>query len=464
MSRVNPRRVLAVFGGAFDPPHLGHVLLPGYVRAVAGVDHMLVAPCADHPLGKVMPPFATRLGWCRAAMAPYGPWVEVSTLERELAEAEPGPSYTLRLLDAVAARHPEARVRLVIGSDIVRSGQTAAWHRWDEIARRYDPLVVPRAGWSDGPCALPEVSSTEIRTWLAEDTEASWARIGAAVPAAVVRMLRPAGAPIWLVGHGHVVAHLQPWLQARGHQVVVLGGRAVADGSQALPAAGLPAAGPPAAGLPAAGLPAAVWIAVRDVGIVEVARGLVGRIPPGTVVVHAAGARRSEDVLGPLREAGHPVGSLHPAASMRAGLVRPDILGRAAFGIEGDDPAMAWARELVAPAATIDLRGLDARGRTAYHAACALLANHLAVLTLEAESVWAGLGADAGVCADFVESLLRSAVDNLLGLGVPAGISGPATRGDAAGIAAHKAALPPSAAALYDRLGTRLMALLQAAR
>ncbi|MBX7082002.1 MAG: DUF2520 domain-containing protein [Nannocystaceae bacterium] len=441
---MNREPVVGVLGGAFDPPHLGHALLPAYLRARGWVDAIVVAPAANHPFGKAMAPFEQRLAWCRAAMADYGPWLTVSAIERTLAEREPGPSYTLRLLEAIAAQQPGARVRLVVGSDITRSGDTAKWHRWDEIERRFAPLVVPRAGWSEPQaCTLPEVSSRAIRAWLQDGGPQALAQVADAVPASVFAMLQPAGAPVWIVGRGHVSTHAAEFVARRGHRVEVLGGHAVADG------------GP----LPQQP-PAAVWIAVRDGGITPVAQGLVGRIPPQTVVLHAAGSRRSEDVLAPLRAAGHAVGSLHPAASMRGGAVRASILEQAVFGIEGDAAAEAWARALVAPAPVVALGGLDARARTAYHAACALVANHLAVLTLQAESVWGSLGADATLRTALVGSLLRSAVENLLALGVPAGISGPATRGDRAGIAAHRDALPPGAAAVYDWLGTRLLDML----
>lgn len=444
---MNARPTLGVFGGAFDPPHVGHVLLPGYLRSIGVIDRLCVAPCADHPLGKQMHPFDDRLAWCRAAMSLWGPWVEVSAIERELAASSEGPSYTLRLLEAIAVARPDMRVRLVVGSDIVATGQTARWHRWDEIERRFDPIVVPRAGYTDGPCPLPEVSSTQIRQWLEAPSAASTEKLAMAVPATVLRMVQPSGPPVWIVGDGHVAAHIAPWLRGRGFAVTVVGGRALVDGG-AVPQ------GP-------VGL---VWIAVRDPAIVDVAKALVGRIPATVPVVHAAGSRRSEDVLGPLRDAGHPIGSIHPAASMRRGHVRPSILEGAAFGVEGDPQVHAMARQIVGDAPTIVLDGLDASARVAYHAACALLANHLAVPALEAEAVWASLGASAAVRSGFVASLLRSAVENLLELGIPAGISGPATRGDLAGIAAHRDALPPEAGALYEVLGKRLLARLQQAR
>jgi nicotinate (nicotinamide) nucleotide adenylyltransferase len=451
---MNPRPTLGVFGGAFDPPHTGHVLLPGYLRSIGALDRVCVAPCADHPLGKQMHPFADRLAWCRAAMSVWGPWVEVSDVERELAQTQPGPSYTLRLLEAIAERRPDMRVRLVVGSDIVATGQTSRWHRWDEIERRFAPIVVPRAGYTDGPCPLPEVSSTQIREWLAVPqapattaSEDAAAKLAMAVPASVLRMIRPVGAPVWIIGGGHVAAHLAPWLRTRGFAVSVVGARRLVDGGP------LPE-GP-------VGL---VWIAVRDPAIVDVAEALTPRLSAGVPVVHAAGSRRAQDVLGPLADAGHSIGSIHPAASMRQGHVRPSILEGAAFGIEGDATVWTIARAIVGDAPTIALDGLDASARVAYHAACALLANHLAVPALEAEAVWAGLGASPQVRAGFVASLLRSAAENLLELGVPAGISGPATRGDLAGIAAHRDALPDDAGALYDVLGKRLLALLQRAK
>lgn len=444
---MNARPTLGVFGGAFDPPHVGHVLLPGYLRSIGVIDRLCVAPCADHPLGKRMHSFDDRLAWCRAAMSVWGPWVEVSAIEAELAASFDGPSYTLRLLDAIAAQRPDVQVRLVVGSDIVATGQTARWHRWDEIDTRFSPIVVPRAGYTDGPCPLPEVSSTQIRTWLDEPGPGTTDKLAMAVPATVLRMLRPTAGPVWIVGDGHVAAHLAPWLRGRGFAVSVVGGRALVDGG-ALPP----------------GPVSLVWIAVRDPAIIDVASALVGRLPTEVPVVHAAGSRRAQDVLAPLQAAGHSIGSIHPAASMRRGHVRPSILEGAAFGIEGDAAVHAIARQVVGDAPTIALDGLDPAARVAYHAACALLANHLAVPALEAESVWASLGASAPVRGGFVSSLLRSAVENLLELGVPDGISGPATRGDLAGILAHRDALPPEAGALYEVLGKRLLARLQQAR
>lgn len=444
---MSPAPVLGVFGGAFDPPHLGHTLLPGWLRARGSVDRLLVAPCADHPFGKSMHPFDARLEWTREAMSIWPSWVEVTALEAELARDHGSPSYTIRLLEAVAARHPDAQVRLVVGSDIVASGDTASWHRWSEIEGRFTPIVVPRMGFAEpGECALPQVSSSEVRQWLAEDTAEARAKLEAHVPKRVLAAMRASAGPtMWLVGQGHVGAHAGPWLRAKGWNVVELGARALVAGA-ALPE----------------GKPRAVWIVVRDPAVPEVAKALVAAgLPTDVPVLHAAGSRRAIDLLGPLAEAGHPIGSLHPAVAMRRERPDPTALARASFGIEGDAAAQAIARQWVGDAPVSELDGLSADDRMAYHAACALVANHLAPIDCAADETWARLGIPAAVREVTRATLWWSAMANLQVLGVPAGITGPAVRGDQATIELHARALGGEAGELYRLLSARLVALIQ---
>ena len=108
------RPVLAVFGGSFDPPHIGHVLIPTYLLTRGLASQVLVAPCWSHPFAKRMSPFLERLAWTRLAMAVHGPQVAVSDLELRLAEARDAgtPSYSYELLKAVAAAYPAFQVRL----------------------------------------------------------------------------------------------------------------------------------------------------------------------------------------------------------------------------------------------------------------------------------------------------------------------------------------------------------------
>ncbi len=216
------RPVLAVLGGSFDPPHLGHALIPTYLLARGLADRVLVAPCWSHPFAKQMMPFADRLALTRLAMASQAETVEVSDVEARSG----GPA---RRRGAELQLRPAARggrgapgilaVRLVVGSDIVVRGELARWHRAAEIAAEFSPIVVPRVGFADAEdCALPEISSTAVRAWLAagDDPEAQEA-LTMAVPAAVLKRIRGGHeGHVWLFGRGNVSTHAELRLRERG--------------------------------------------------------------------------------------------------------------------------------------------------------------------------------------------------------------------------------------------------------
>ena len=153
---------MAVFGGSFDPPHVGHVLAVTYVLSVYPIDGVLVVPVFQHAFGKELASFDDRLAMCRLAMAPID-HVEVSDVERELG----GESRTLYTIEALLARRPEWDLKLVIGSDVLPD--LPKWHRFDRIAELAPPIVIGRAGYPhpDAPLSvLPEVSSSAIRASL----------------------------------------------------------------------------------------------------------------------------------------------------------------------------------------------------------------------------------------------------------------------------------------------------------
>jgi len=441
--------VVGVFGGSFDPPHMGHALLVSLLRAQGELDRLIVAPVFDHPLAKgTKTPFAKRLAWTRAAMQMHGGFVEVTDLERALAHADPQrPSYSLRLLDAVAAQHPGASVRLVIGSDIVRRGETQRWHCWNEIESRYSPLVVPRTGYAESAdCVLPEISSSDVRAAV---TRGDWDAVQRRVPRAVADLLRtPDRGDLWVIGRGHVARHAEPWLVERGYRVQRVSGRAVTGGSVTWPA----------------GTPKAVWILTSDSAIAPVAQALAEAnvLPAGVPVFHGAGARSAAALLGALQPR-HPVGSLHPICALRRERSWPSLLGEATFGLEGDADAETFLERLVAPQSFLRLGGLDARARLAYHAACALAANHLSVLEAQATAVLRGQGHDASAAEAAVRTLMTSALANLHALGIPRGITGPMSRGDVGAVQAHLAALDDPTRSLYARLSEDLGALIRAA-
>lgn len=168
---------VAVFGGSFDPPHIGHTLVAAYVLAAHPIDRVLVVPCERHPFDKQLAPFAHRLEMCRLAMMDLRR-VEVSDIAGQVG----GSGRTLELLEALSAADPEVRWRLVIGSDLME--ETSRWHRFDRIEKLAPPLVVERGGHARGDDApvLPEVSSTDIRDCIAHSRSVA-GRVAPAVAA-----------------------------------------------------------------------------------------------------------------------------------------------------------------------------------------------------------------------------------------------------------------------------------------
>lgn len=172
----------AIYGGSFDPPHIAHVLSAHYVLSVAKVDRVLVVPVYQHAFEKALTPFPLRVEMCKLAFRET-PAIIVSEIEASL----DAPNYTLHTILALQKECPEDRFRLVIGADVLED--TVHWHRFSEISRLAPPLVLGRVGF-DNPGApiaiLPEVSSTEVRTWFQSPvSDDSLRKRNALIPAAV---------------------------------------------------------------------------------------------------------------------------------------------------------------------------------------------------------------------------------------------------------------------------------------
>ena len=167
---------VALFGGSFDPPHVGHQMACLYLLLTYGVDEVWMIPVFRHAFDKRSAPFAQRVAMCERAAAAVSPAVRVCTIEQELA----GQSYTLLTVRALKARHPEHRFSLVIGADLVKERER--WYGWPELAELVPFLVLARGGVKSDETAvppahdhcpadavaLPEVCSTAIRARLRE--------------------------------------------------------------------------------------------------------------------------------------------------------------------------------------------------------------------------------------------------------------------------------------------------------
>lgn len=146
---------VALFGGSFDPPHLGHLLAACYARIVAQVDEVWVLPVARHAYGKPISPWEQRWRLCEAAFERL-PFVRL----RDDEQANTG-GYTIDLIERLRAQHPTHHWLLVGGTDTARD--LLNWHRGADLVKLIDVIPVPRRGYDEHPAALPEISSSLIR-------------------------------------------------------------------------------------------------------------------------------------------------------------------------------------------------------------------------------------------------------------------------------------------------------------
>lgn len=161
-----------LFGGSFDPPHLGHVLAAGWVLSATPLERLIVVPTFEHAHSKKLTSFAHRLEMCVRAFSILSQ-VEICDIESRL----PKPSYTITTLEALKQQHPGVGFHLVVGSDL--ANEVESWHRAQELLTMAPLLVVGRGGHAltkmvnqTTDLVIPEVSSSRVRSELARTQSA----------------------------------------------------------------------------------------------------------------------------------------------------------------------------------------------------------------------------------------------------------------------------------------------------
>ena len=167
--------LIGLFGGSFNPIHLGHLHLGQWLCQRGLVDELwfLVSPLnpfKQHATDLLDDSSRLRL----ARLAVEGkPHLQVSDFEMHL----PRPSYMVHTLQQLRATYPQHQFALVIGSDNwLRFPQ---WKDSDEILRHHRILVYPRPGYELDATALPpgvrlvntpllDISSTQVRQAIAQ--------------------------------------------------------------------------------------------------------------------------------------------------------------------------------------------------------------------------------------------------------------------------------------------------------
>jgi nicotinate-nucleotide adenylyltransferase len=164
-----------VFGGSFDPPHFGHLIVAQDAAEHLQLDRVLMVPAAQppHKVGCDLAPTESRVNMLEAAVAGHSRF-EVSRIEVERG----GLSYTVDTLRALRDQRPEDELVLLIGADQLRA--LSSWRSPLEMADLARIVVMARAGMdpseAGASAGVPfetvsvtrvDISSTEIRRRIA---------------------------------------------------------------------------------------------------------------------------------------------------------------------------------------------------------------------------------------------------------------------------------------------------------
>jgi len=175
---------IGIFGGTFDPPHLGHLILASEAFYQLNLDRLLfvLTSSPPHKIGQPITPIEMREKLVKAALSD-NPGFEFSRVDID----RPGPHYAVDTVNIIRGQHTGSELVYLIGGDSLRS--LPDWHKPKELVDAIDELgVMRRPGihidWSTLETHIPgifekvrfvdapllEISSSEIRKRVAEDS------------------------------------------------------------------------------------------------------------------------------------------------------------------------------------------------------------------------------------------------------------------------------------------------------
>lgn len=173
----------ALFGGSFDPVHIGHLVAAETAAELLGATVRFV-PAREQPFKRAAHGASAQERADMLDLAVAGnPRLRVERIELTLAT----PSYTVRTLRALADREPRNRFTLLLGADAAR--ELSAWYEVDDLPRLADVVVFARPGTTPAPhpaiCKVIEVPALDVSATMIRDRVRQGRSIRYLVPDAV---------------------------------------------------------------------------------------------------------------------------------------------------------------------------------------------------------------------------------------------------------------------------------------
>ena len=188
---------LGIFGGTFDPIHVGHLVAAVNARHQLDLDRvvMMVANVPWQKAGtRLVSPAEDRFDMVLAAVGDV-PGLEASRTELDRG----GPSYTADTVAEMARANPGAQLFVIVGWDV--SAELASWERFEEVREMASLVVVNRPGtpppvglvqqgWRVEEVTVPnlDISSTDLRARAVDGRPLDYL-----VPGPAVRVIRERG-------------------------------------------------------------------------------------------------------------------------------------------------------------------------------------------------------------------------------------------------------------------------------
>jgi nicotinate-nucleotide adenylyltransferase len=151
---------IGIFGGTFNPPHYGHLIVAEFIREEVGLDKIIFIPCSIPPhkqnneyLSQIASP-EHRFEMVKLAIT-GNKFFEVSDIEINRG----GVSYTIDTVNYFVSNFPEEKFYLLIGAD-----QFAEFHTWrkpDEIVQKVNLIVFNRPGF-----VIPQTEFSRFATFI----------------------------------------------------------------------------------------------------------------------------------------------------------------------------------------------------------------------------------------------------------------------------------------------------------
>ena len=126
---------IAILGGSFDPPHLGHLFIAQEVLRLLALDQVWLMPCASHAFNKQLSPVKKRWAMCQLLQTD-----KIVAHDWEIKRG--GVSYTWETLQQLEDKYPQHTFSWIIGSD--QLADFTQWRCWQELLQTKQLVIFPR--------------------------------------------------------------------------------------------------------------------------------------------------------------------------------------------------------------------------------------------------------------------------------------------------------------------------------